>query len=99
MLPIENIVYDRLNGLKPQAQVPPLSLSMVSTPLGPDEVPVLPDDDGELLAQAAASTPAAMRTPIVLRRLIASPPRSVLCAGSRPVPGRPDAQERWMVGR
>jgi hypothetical protein len=43
---------------------------MVSTPLGPDAL----DDDGgddelpEL--QAAASAPAAMRTPIVLRRLI-----------------------------
>jgi hypothetical protein len=43
-------------------------LSMVSTPLGPDD----DDDDGdELVPQAAASAPAAMRTPIVFRRLIA----------------------------
>jgi hypothetical protein len=42
---------------------------MVSTPLGPD---ALDDDDGDELPelQAAASAPAAMRTPIVLRRLI-----------------------------
>jgi hypothetical protein len=58
-----------LNGLKSQVQVPPLSLSIVSTPLAPD---ALDDDDGAELPelQAAASAPAAMRTPIVLRRLI-----------------------------
>jgi hypothetical protein len=59
-----------LNGLKSQVQVPPLSLSMVSTPLGPDADDD-GDDDGELPElQAAASAPAAMRTPIALRRLI-----------------------------
>jgi hypothetical protein len=41
-------------------------LSMVSTPLGPDD-----DDGDELVPQAAASAPAAMRTPIAFRRLIA----------------------------
>jgi hypothetical protein len=43
---------------------------MVSTPLGPDADDD-GDDDGELPElQAAASAPAAMRTPIALRRLI-----------------------------
>src|SRR5580700_7025814 len=76
----------RLNGLKSQVQVPPLSLSMVSTPLGPDAL--VDDDDGAELPelQAAASAPAAMRTPIVLRRLMISP--SDECSARRE-PGRP----------
>jgi hypothetical protein len=40
--PSDKLMLGRLNGLKLQAHVPPLSLSMVSTPLGPllDEVVV-----------------------------------------------------------
>src|SRR5580658_7804262 len=55
-----------LNGLNWQVQVDPLSLEMVSVPVGPDALlePVVPP-------QAAASRPAApMRTPSDLRRLI-----------------------------
>jgi hypothetical protein len=59
-------MYDRLNGLKSQAQVPPLSLSMVRTPLGAElDVPV----DEELPPQAAASSPAVARTATVIRCL------------------------------
>jgi hypothetical protein len=45
---------------------------MVSTPLGPEADDDEPDDeDDEPDEQAAASAPAAMRTPNALRRLIA----------------------------
>jgi hypothetical protein len=53
--------------LKPQAQVPPLSLSRVRVPLGPfaelDELEVF-----ELLEQAAASSAAASKAPMILKR-------------------------------
>src|SRR5215471_9857304 len=86
---------DRLNGLKSQVQLPPLSLSMVRTPLGPpplDGGPVPP-----LLEQDAASRLSAATTPSVIRRLMlrpfgecsarhGCPPRlSALAPGGRPV--------------
>src|SRR5258708_39139286 len=68
---------DRLYGLKSQVQLPPLSLSMVRTPLGPAAGP--PPELG-LEAQAAASRLTAMTTPSLIRRLIALALRLVLSA-------------------
>src|SRR5215831_18440926 len=83
-----------LNGLNAQAHVPPLSLSMVRTPLGP---PPLLDGPGLLLLeQDAASRLSATTTPSVIRRLMlrpfgeysarhGCPPRlSALAPGGRP---------------
>jgi len=54
-----------LNGLKPQAQVPPLSLSRVRVPVGPD---ALDGELDELDEQAAASSAAASKAPMILKR-------------------------------
>src|SRR5215472_18575784 len=61
---------DGLNGLKAQAQVPPLSLSMVRTPLGP---PLVDGPELLLLEQDAASKLSATTTPNVIRRLMLRP--------------------------
>src|ERR1700685_4275832 len=68
--PREKEMYERLNGLKSQVHVPPLSVSIVTPPWGPA---AFPDDwpDEPLLPQAAASRTDAMTTPISFRRLIA----------------------------
>jgi hypothetical protein len=62
--------FDGLNGLKLQVHSAPCSLERVSVPLGPDD---FPEEDGELVPHAAASRPAAMRTPSIFRRLMAQP--------------------------
>ena len=61
-------MLDRLNGLKPQVQRLPLSLSMVSVPLGPDEFYWV--ELVVLLEQAAASSAAASKAPMILKRLM-----------------------------
>jgi hypothetical protein len=56
-----------LNGLKPQVHRLPPSLLMVSTPFGPEDVE---GDEEELVPQAAASSPAASKAPMILKRLM-----------------------------
>src|SRR5207344_935713 len=69
----------RLNGLKPQVQRLPPTLLMVSTPFGPEDVE--PPELVELVPQAAASSPAARKAPMILKRLMTVVLRSVLWKG------------------
>src|SRR5690242_10566455 len=69
MLPMEKLMSDRLNGLKSQVQVPPLSLSRVSTPLGP-EADLGGEEEPEPLPHAAASTAATAQAARIASRLM-----------------------------
>src|SRR6516165_8683491 len=65
-VPSDKLMLNGLNGLKLQVHVPPVSLSMVSTPRGPEEAML----DVPLPLQAAASSAATANSPVIGRRLM-----------------------------
>src|ERR1700722_14500174 len=76
MKPTDRSVSEALSGLKPQVQSAPFSLEMVSTLLVDVLPPLEPEPEPELelelepALQPAASMPAAMMTPYLVRRLM-----------------------------